>query len=414
MQTNGLLSAADPAKHREYQINKETNMFTIQTLNEISEKGLSLLPKDRYQITNESDSPDGIILRSFKMHDMQLPQSLKAIGRAGAGVNNIPIESCTEKGIVVFNTPGANANSVKELVLTGMLISSRKIHDAINWSETLKGKGAEVGKLVEKGKKDFAGPEIMGKKLAVVGLGAIGVMVANAAVALGMEVYGYDPYISVESAWGLSRAVKRANSLEACIAEADYITIHVPLLDSTQKFVNASLIQKMKDGARLMNFARGELVDDQAVIPALKSGKLAVYVTDFPSDEVLGVEGVIPIPHLGASTPEAEENCAIMAAQQLALFLETGNIRNSVNFPNCQMDFASNTRLLIANRNIPNMVGQITTILAEEGINISDMINKHRGDVAYNIIDLDGGISDAALTRVKNIDGILMSRVLTK
>lgn len=389
-------------------------MYTIQTLNEISDKGLSLLPKDRYQISSDATDPDGIILRSFKMHDMEMPENLKAVARAGAGVNNIPLDVCTQKGIVVFNTPGANANSVKELVLTGMLISSRKIHDSITWSQTLKGKGAEVGKLVEKGKKNFAGPEILGKRLAVVGLGAIGVMVANAAVALGMEVYGFDPYISVESAWGLSRAVKRANSLEACIADADFLTIHVPLLDSTKHMVNDALLNKAKSGLRLLNFARGELVDNQAVIRAIEAGKVSAYVTDFPSDELLGVDGVIPIPHLGASTPEAEENCAIMAAQELAMFLETGNIKNSVNFPDCQMDFTGNTRLLIANRNIPNMVGQITTILAEESINIADMINKHRGEVAYNIIDLDGAISDAALGRIRSIEGILMTRVLTR
>lgn len=389
-------------------------MYTIQTLNEISDKGLSLLPKDRYQISSDATDPDGIILRSFKMHDMEMPESLKAVARAGAGVNNIPLDVCTQKGIVVFNTPGANANSVKELVLTGMLISSRKIHDSITWSQTLKGKGAEVGKLVEKGKKNFAGPEILGKRLAVVGLGAIGVMVANAAVALGMEVYGFDPYISVESAWGLSRAVKRANSLEACIADADFLTIHVPLLDSTKHMVNDALLNKAKSGLRLLNFARGELVDNQAVIRAIEAGTVSAYVTDFPSDELLGVEGVIPIPHLGASTPEAEENCAIMAAQELAMFLETGNIKNSVNFPDCQMDFTGNTRLLIANKNIPNMVGQITTILAEESINIADMINKHRGEVAYNIIDLDGSISDAALARIRSIEGILMTRVLTR
>ncbi|KGE71583.1 3-phosphoglycerate dehydrogenase [Spirochaeta lutea] len=389
-------------------------MYTIQTLNEISDKGLSLLPKDRYQISSDATDPDGIILRSFKMHDMEMSESLKAVARAGAGVNNIPLDVCTQKGIVVFNTPGANANSVKELVLTGMLISSRKIHDSITWSQTLKGKGAEVGKLVEKGKKNFAGPEILGKRLAVVGLGAIGVMVANAAVALGMEVYGFDPYISVESAWGLSRAVKRANSLEACIADADFLTIHVPLLDSTKHMVNDALLNKAKSGLRLLNFARGELVDNQAVIRAIEAGKVSAYVTDFPSDELLGVDGVIPIPHLGASTPEAEENCAIMAAQELAMFLETGNIKNSVNFPDCQMDFTGNTRLLIANKNIPNMVGQITTILAEESINIADMINKHRGEVAYNIIDLDGTISDAALGRIRSIEGILMTRVLTR
>lgn len=389
-------------------------MFTIQTLNAISDQGLSLLPKDRFAISGDEKEPDGIILRSFKMHGMELPASLKAVARAGAGTNNIPIEACSERGIVVFNTPGANANSVKELVLTGMLISSRKIVDSINWSQGLKGKGAEIGSLVEAGKKDFAGPEILGKRLAVVGLGAIGVMVANAAIALGMEVYGFDPYISVESAWGLSRDVRRATSLEGCVADADYITIHIPLLDSTHGLIGEKVLNKVKPGARLLNFARGELVDNSAVLKALAAGKLAAFVTDFPSEDILGVPGVIPVPHLGASTPEAEENCAIMAANQIRAYLETGNIRNSVNFPACEMDFSTKVRLCIANKNIPNMVGQITAILAAENINIADMINRHKGDMAYNIIDIDGDISESAQKKVAAIEGIVMTRIIRK
>ncbi len=389
-------------------------MFTIKTLNEISSQGLSLLPRDRFTISKDEENPDGIILRSFKMHGMDLPPGLKAVARAGAGTNNIPIDACSQKGIVVFNTPGANANSVKELVLTGMFISSRKITESIAWSQGLKGKGSEVPKLVESGKSNFAGPEILGKKLAVVGLGAIGVMVANAAVALGMEVLGYDPYISVESAWGLSRAVQRAGSLEGCIGDADFISLHVPLLDSTTEMVNASLLAKMRPGVRILNFARGELVDTPAILAALQGGRVSAYVIDFPTDELLGVDGVIPIPHLGASTPEAEENCAIMAANQLRNYLDLGNIKNSVNFPDCEMDFTTGLRLTISNRNIPNMVGQITTVLAQENINIADLLNRHRGDLAYNIIDLDGDISEVALDKVRSIEGIIGLRVIRR
>lgn len=387
-------------------------MFKIQTLNSISEKGLDLLPKDAYRVSSEEKSPDGIVLRSFKMHGMELPSSLMAVARAGAGTNNIPIQDCSDRGIVVFNTPGANANSVKELVITALLISSRKIVDAINWSQSLEGKGSEVGALVEAGKKDFVGPEILGKRLAVIGLGAIGVMVANAAVSLGMEVYGYDPYISVESAWGLSRSVRRATSLEGSIAEADYISIHIPLLDSTKGLINEKTLAQVKDGARLLNFARGELVDNQAILKALSSGKLSYYVTDFPSEELLGVEGVIPVPHLGASTPEAEENCAIMAVNQLRDYLETGNIKNSVNFPSCEMDLNGNTRLCVANKNIPNMVGQITSVLASGNINIANMLNKNKGEMAYNIIDLDADISEDLLEKLRAIDGVVKTRVI--
>jgi D-3-phosphoglycerate dehydrogenase len=389
-------------------------MFKIQTLNEISDQGLSLLPKDRFSVSKDEKQPDGIILRSFKMHGMELPESLKAVARAGAGTNNIPVEQCSNKGIVVFNTPGANANSVKEMVITGMLLSSRKITESISWSQTLKGKGDEVPKLVEDGKKNFAGPEIAGKRLAVVGLGAIGVLVANAAEALGMEVYGFDPYISIESAWGLSRSVQRATSLEGCIAEADFISLHIPLLDSTKEIINEKLLMKLKKGVRVLNFARGELVSNQGIIKALEKGVVSTYVTDFPTDDLLQIPGVLPIPHLGASTPEAEENCAIMAANQLREYLQTGNIINSVNFPSCKMDFSCPVRLTIANKNIPNMVGQITTILAEENINIADMLNKHHGDMAYNIIDLDGDVSDRALDKLKAINGVVMTRVIRK
>jgi len=389
-------------------------MYKLRTLNNISTKGTDILSKESFIISESEEKPDGILVRSFKMNDMELPASLQAIARAGAGVNNIPVERCTEKGIVVFNTPGANANGVKELVLAGLLMASRRLYQSINWAQGLKGKGAEVPALVEKGKADFTGPEMQGKKLAVVGLGAIGVMAANAAADLGMEVVGYDPYISVESAWGLSRSVKRAKGLDAAIMDADYITIHVPLLKETTGFVNQALLAKMKNGVRILNLARGELVNNKDVLAAIDSGKVSVYVTDFPEDELLGKEGVIPIPHLGASTPESEDNCAIMACEQLANFLETGNIRNSVNFPNCEMDFYRNVRLVIANKNVPNIVGQITTILAGEKINIADLINKSKGDVAYNLIDLDTDVSDKAVAAIKAIEGVILVRVIRK
>lgn len=388
-------------------------MFTIQTLNKISETGLGLLDPERFTVKDDAAQPEGIILRSHKMHDMTLPESLLAVARAGAGVNNIPLESCTDKGIVVFNTPGANANSVKELVISGMLLSSRKIVEGVSWARELKGE-SDVEKTVEKGKKDYAGPEIMGKTLGVIGLGAIGVMVANAAADLGMNVLGFDPYISVDSAWGLSAGVRRAKSLEAAVAECDFISIHVPLLESTTGMVDSKLISRMKDGVRILNFARGPLVNDGDIIAALESGKVAKYITDFPNAELLNQENVLPIPHLGASTPEAEENCAVMASRQLADYLSSGNIKNSVNFPSVEMEFSTDIRLVILNRNVPSMVGQITSVLADEKINISDMINKHRDEVAVTIIDVDGDISDNGVKRLESIEGVIKARVIRK
>jgi len=387
-------------------------MFKIKTLNNISPKGLDLLPKDTFTVGESEDAPDGILLRSFKMAEADLNPNLKAIARAGAGVNNIPVELCTQKGIVVFNTPGANANGVKELLFAGMLLSSRRLYQGINWSQSLKGKGADIPALVEKGKADFAGPEILGKKLAIIGLGAIGVIAANAAIEMGMEVVGFDPYISVESAWGLSRSVKRAKTLEGALTDADFITIHVPLTPETKGVVNSALIAKMKTGVRLLNFARAELVNNKDVLAAIKDGKVAAYVTDFPEEELLGIDQVIPVPHLGASTPEAEDNCAIMAADELKNFLQTGNIKNSVNFPNCELDFHRKTRIILANKNIPNMVGQITTVLANEGINIADMLNKGKGDVAYNIIDIDSDVGTGIIDKLKSIDGVIMVRLI--
>ncbi len=389
-------------------------MFKIQTLNKISSVGLDILPRENYEIASEFTSPDAIILRSFKMHDMELPDTLLAVARAGAGVNNIPVEKCSERGIVVFNTPGANANSVKELVIASLFLSSRKISDSIEWCKGLEGNGEEVPKMVEKGKSMFAGPEIMGKKLGVIGLGAIGVMVANAASALGMEVTGYDPFISVESAWGLSRDIKKGISLDSVIAGSDYISVHVPLNENTKGLFSREKFGIMKKGARLLNFARGGLVNNEDLKKAVSDGTIACYVTDFPDDDLLKTENVIAIPHLGASTAEAEENCAEMAARQLKDYLETGNIKNSVNFPDCRMELNGNNRLLIANRNIPNIIGQVTSMLAADGINISDYLNKHKDDFAYNIIDVEADLPENIIDKLKGIDGIISVRIIHK
>lgn len=385
----------------------------IQTLNKIATKGLDLFPRDEYEIASEFKEPDAIILRSFKMHQMELPSSLKAVARAGAGVNNIPIDKCSDQGIVVFNTPGANANSVKELVIAGLLLSSRQIYQGIEWTRSIKDQGAEIPKLVESNKKNFAGPEIRGKRLGIIGLGAIGVMVANAATALGMEVTGYDPFISVDSAWDLSRNVNKAKTMEGLLASSDYLTIHVPLNDKTRGLIDADKIALMKDNVRILNFARGGLVVNEDLIKAMDQGKVAFYVTDFPDESLLAHDKVIPLPHLGASTPEAEENCAVMAAGQLKTFLENGSITNSVNFPQCEMPMNQNgDRIIIANKNIPNMVGQITHILAAADINISDMINKHRDNIAYNIIDVNQGVDDSLVDEIKKIEGVVMARVI--
>jgi len=387
-------------------------VYKIQTLNNISEKGLMLFPKEGFHIGEKVTDPDGIIVRSFKMNDMELPVTLKGIARAGAGVNNIPVSRCTEKGIVVFNTPGANANSVKELVLSALFLSTRHLYDAIDWVKGIAGKGDEVPKMVEKGKSQFTGPEIKGKKLGVIGLGAIGSMVANDAVALGMEVSGFDPYISVEAAWGLSSSVKRAKSVDALLADSDFITLHIPLVDGTKGFLNKERFSQMKKGAVVLNFARGELVDTAALKAAIGSETVAAYVTDFPNDDLLGQDKVIPIPHLGASTPEAEENCAVMAVKQLKDFLEKGNIVNSVNFPNCEMEMTGATRLVIANKNVPKMINQITTALAEQKINIAEMLNRHKDDVAYNIIDVEGVVKPEVIDKITKIEGVLMARLI--
>ena len=344
-------------------------MYQIQTLNKISKKGLAVLDSNIYNVAEEMQNPDGIILRSFKMHDMELPDSLRAVARAGAGVNNIPIDKCTEKGIVVFNTPGANANAVKELVIAALLLSSRKIVQGIEWAKTLVGEGDAVASLVEKGKSNFAGPEIQGKTLGVVGLGAIGVRVANAAHHLGMDVVGYDPFLSVDAAWHLTRFAHKANSLDELLSKADYVTIHVPATPSTKGMFNSEAFANMKKGARLLNFSRGELVDENDVQAALENGELASYITDFASEALLKNEKVICLPHLGASTPESEENCAVMAANELKDFLENGNIKNSVNFPNCEMGKADGARITVLHKNVPSMIKNITDVFASKGVN---------------------------------------------
>lgn len=383
-------------------------MFNILTLNKIAKCGLDQL-NDNYKITDEANvDADGIILRSFKMHDMELPESLKAVARAGAGTNNIPIDKCSEKGIVVFNTPGANANAVKELVIAGMLLASRDVIGGVAWANTLT--GDDVDKQVEKGKSNFAGCEIKGKTLGIIGLGAIGILVANAAYALGMEVIGYDPYLSVDSALKLSRHVKKANSPEEVYAAADYITIHVPLMDSTRNTINAETIAQMKDGVIILNFARGGLVNNADIKKALADGKVAKYVVDFADSETVNQPGIINIPHLGASTAESEDNCAVMAAQELADYLENGNILNSVNFPNCSLPEDNVGRIAIAHKNIPNVIAKFTEALSS--VNISDMINKSKGELAYTIINTDHAIPTEAIEKLNQIDAVIRVRVI--
>lgn len=387
-------------------------MYNILTLNKIAKCGLDRLDKSLFNICDDgADKADGVILRSFSMHDMELPESLKAIARAGAGVNNIPVDKCSEKGIVVFNTPGANANAVAELTVAGLLLASRKITDAVDWAKTLKGEGDSVGKLVEKGKSAFAGPEIRGKKLGVIGLGAIGARVANLAVALGMDVVGYDPYISVDAAWRLSHHVKKSSDLKVMVASCDYITIHMPLTDSTKNIIGEELFDCMSEGTRLVNFARGGLVDNKALAAAMESGKIACYVTDFPSEESLALPKAINIPHLGASTPESEDNCAVMAADELSDFIKFGTIKNSVNFPNCDLPVDSKFRVTIAHKNIPNMLSSFSAIFAEGSINIVNMLNKSKKDYAYTIVDVDT-IPEDICERIAALDGVCKVRVI--
>lgn len=388
-------------------------MYQILTLNNISDKGLSRLPSESYTVASESESPDAILLRSFKMHDMEIPETVAAIGRAGAGVNNIPIDKMTERGVPVFNAPGANANAVKELVIAGLLMASRNILPAMQFAGTLEGTDAEVSKAVESGKKNYVGMELRERTLGVIGLGAIGIRVANAASALGMKVVGYDPLISVENAWKLSRNIEQATSLDQLFTKSNAISVHVPLLDATKGLVSKDRIEMMPDGSVIVNLARGGICDDESVLAALDSGKLKSYVIDFPTAALLKHDKVISFPHLGASTDEAEENCAIMVADQVRDYLEDGTIRNSVNFPDAVLPRgATGCRISISNRNVPNMVGQISTALAEAGLNIADLLNKSRGDVAYTIVDLDAEIEESALESLKAIEGVLSVRHL--
>ena len=392
-------------------------MYKIQTLNKISPDGLANFPRDDYEIASEILNPDAILVRSADMHTMDIPASVKAVARAGAGTNNIPIPELTERGVIVFNTPGANANAVKELVIAALLFSSRPVHKAAEWAKGLAGNGDAIPDMAEKGKSQFVGPEIKGKTLGVIGLGAIGAMVANTAIGLGMDVIGYDPYISVDAAWSLSRAVHKAESLESLLSKSDYVTIHIPQTNDTKGYINADRIAMMKKGVRLLNFARGGLVVNADVLAAIESGKIASFVTDFADEELLKNDKVICLPHLGASTPEAEDNCAFMAVAQLRDFLENGNITNSVNFPKCRMDEPvpqNGTRLCIANRNVPNMVGQITTILADAKMNIAAMVNQNRANVAYNIIDVENAIDDSIIDKIRGIDGVITVRTITK
>ncbi len=385
-------------------------MYKIKTYNKISKIGLTVFD-DKYTIGDEVENPDGAIVRSAALHDVEFPSTLKAIARAGAGTNNIPIDRCSEQGIVVFNTPGANANAVKELVIAGLLISSRRVISAIEWAKTLKGEGDEVGKLVEKGKSAFAGPEIKGKKLGVIGLGAIGVLVANAANHLGMKVYGYDPYLSVNSAWNLTHNAVHIFDIKQIFEECDYITVHVPLNDATKGLINAKTIASMKDGVRILNFARAGLVNSADMIAALESGKVASYVVDFPTDEMLDVDGVIAIPHLGASTPESEDNCAQMAATELIDYLENGNIVNSVNLPEISMPRSGKARVCVIHKNIPNMLTAITGIVAENGVNIENMLNKSRGEYAYTMLDV-AEVDEEITNKITAIDGVIKVRVI--
>ena len=385
-------------------------MYNVQTLSKISAVGLSKLGEG-YTYGDNVENPDAVLVRSASMHDMDMPESLLAIARAGAGVNNIPLDKCSEQGIVVFNTPGANANAVKELVLAGLLLSSRKIVAGIEWAKTLKGNGDAVGKMVEKGKSKFAGPEIKGKTLGVIGLGAIGALVANAAIALGMDVVGYDPFLSVDGALQLSRHITHVTNLDEIFAESDYITVHVPLTPDTKNIICAENIAKMKDGVRILNYSRADLCNSADVVAGIQSGKISSYVTDFATDDLLGVDGVIAMPHLGASTPESEDNCAEMAAKEIKDYLENGNITNSVNFPAAKMARTGDVRYCVLHKNVPSILQTILSFVSEQGANIENMENKSRKDYAYTIIDVTGATSDLT-SKIQDVEGVIRVRVL--
>ncbi len=387
-------------------------MYNIQTLNKIASCGTDVFDKTKYAIADEQANPDAIMVRSAAMHDMEFGSNLLAIARAGAGVNNIPVEKCAEQGICVFNTPGANANAVKELVIAGLLLASRKVADALAWVPSLKNEGDQVGKLVEKGKSQFAGPEIQGKTLGIIGLGAIGILVANAAVSLGMKVVGTDPFLSVNAALKLSRKVSVVPTQKEVFEACDYLTIHVPFNPDTKGFINAETIGIMKDGVRILNFARGELVDTPSILAALESGKVACYVTDFPNAEVIGVKNVVALPHLGASTPESEDNCAVMAAEELIDYIENGNIRNSVNLPNAEMT-ATGEKICIIHKNVPDTISKITSTLGAAGINIENMLSNSKKDFAYTLIDATGKSVDADTeSKLAAVENVIRVRII--
>jgi D-3-phosphoglycerate dehydrogenase len=390
------------------------NHFKILTLNNIAVEGLRRFPRNRYEVASEISHPDAIILRSYKMHDMEIPDTVAAIGRAGAGVNNIPVDEMSRRGVPVFNAPGANANAVKELAVAGMLIAARNLCNARDYVKDLALEGDALNKAVEAGKKQFVGFELPGKTLGVIGLGAIGVEVANVALSLGMKVVGYDPEITVKRAWQLSSGVQQVDTLDRLFKESDFVTVHVPLVDATRSLINADRIALMSDGGVIINFARGGIADDDAVVAALESGKLHAYISDFPTSALIDHPKVVALPHLGASTTEAEENCAVMVAENVRDYLENGNVRFSVNFPETFIPRLGAYRITIANANVPNMVGQISTALAAANLNIEDLLNKSYGDLAYTIVDLDGPVSDETIEEMRSIEGVLALRNLGK
>ena len=387
-------------------------MYKVLTLNNIAAEGLTRLPRDNYEVGSELENPDAVLLRSYNMHDMEIPDSVKAVARAGAGVNNIPIDALAVRGVPVFNAPGANANAVKELVIAGLLMAARNICPAWKYVRELDAEGAELNKAVEAGKKQFVGYELPSRTLGVLGLGAIGVQVANTALSLGMRVIGFDPQITVQRAWELSSGVEQARSLEDLVSRVDMLTLHVPLVEGTQGLINSERIAKMPNGSVILNFSRGGIVDEAAILTALDNGHLGGYISDFPSRDLIGHDKVIALPHLGASTTEAETNCAVMVVANLRNYLENGTVKHSVNFPEVDMPRADTYRLTIANANVPNMVGQISTLLADAGRNIEDLLNKSRGDLAYTIVDLDGEIDDTTVARIETIEGVLRVRNL--
>lgn len=387
-------------------------MSKILKLNEISGAVDDIFAPHGYKLVKECSDPDAVILRSFDMHSYNMPKSVLCVGRAGAGVNNIPHREYAEQGVVVFNTPGANANAVKELVVCALLLCGRKIVDGINWTQSLAGGGQDISKSVESGKKAFAGGEILGKTLGVIGLGAIGRLVANTAVDLGMKVIGYDPYISIDAAWNLNHNVQKETDLKSLLSKCDFVTLHVPYLDANKEMINEEALGAMKNGANLINCSRGELVDNAAVKAALKSGRLNRYVTDFPCEELLGTENLITIPHLGASTEEAEDNCAQMAAREIVDFIENGNITNSVNFPNCKSDRNGKMRITVFHKNVKNVISSVSDIIAKEGINISSFNSQSGGPMAYAILDIDEIISDATIDKIRKSDNIVRVRVI--